>query len=169
MQLGQVLNVDAGGVGTAGSDGIPGTITFLNSKATLFTCGLSLPDTTNPAPICASPLYGNNIQCIVPTRQIFLMFSTQPIAPGQMIARSTGQGLLANFAAAGAQALKVTYNINEGWTWGGFAWGNAYPPLTNLQHLLVQEPNDAALRAERMWRERLIPPWNSRQDNKVSG
>lgn len=139
MQLGQVFNIAAGGVGTVASHGIPGTISFINSVATPFTTGLALPVGGSPVAICAAPLYGNNIQCVAPTNQIFLMFSNQPLAAGEMIVYSTGPGFLANFATA--QSLLVNYDIDSGWSWGGFAWGSAVPPLSNLQQLLVQQPS----------------------------
>lgn len=144
MQLGQVLNIAAGAVGTVASHGIPGTISFINSVTTPFTSGLALPVGGSPVAICAAPLYGNNIQCVAPTNQIFLMFSNRPLTAGQTIVYSTGPGFLANFATANTQSLVVNYEIDSAWSWGGFAWGSAVPPLSNLQQLLVQQPSSMA-------------------------
>jgi hypothetical protein len=156
IKLGQVLNVADGGVGKVSSNGIPGTVAFVNSVATQFTCGLALPVNNSPVPIGAAPLYGNNVQFMAPTSQVFLMFSNRPTTPGEIVVTSSGPGMLADFAVANAQTLTVNYDINAGWTWGGFAWGSACPPLSNLQQLLVQPPGSAQLAAEDRWRKHFV-------------
>jgi hypothetical protein len=138
IQLGQRMNVGAGGIGTVISGGIPDTVAFVSTVDQQFTCGTALAAGNQPQPVCAAPLYGNGLQMIAPVLKIFVMFSDQPIGAGTMINAATGEGVIIDYAGVTERA--VSFDINTGWDWGRQAWAATVPPLTNIQRLLVQQP-----------------------------
>jgi hypothetical protein len=141
ITLGQTLNVAAGGVGNVTSTGLPTAISILNTVSTPFTCGISELQGTTYNALCAFPLFGNNEDVIAPIEKVFLMFSTQPVDTGTVIEQSYGPGILIDLTASNQRT--VNYDINAGWSWGGFSWGQQFPPNSNLVPLLI-EPSDAA-------------------------
>ncbi|MDC0678446.1 hypothetical protein [Sorangium atrum] len=87
------------------------------------------------APLCAFPLFGKNLQILVPLQRVLLMFSTVPIAPGTAIERSYGPGILVE--REGADERAITFDINASWSWGGFAWAQQVPASADIVPLLV--------------------------------
>ena len=141
ITLGETLNVAAGGVGNVTSTGLPTAISILNTVSTPFTCGISELQGTTYNALCAFPLFGNNEDVIAPIEKVFLMFSTQPVDTGTVIEQSYGPGILIDLTASNQRT--VNYDINAGWSWGGFSWAQQFPPNSNLVPLLI-EPSDAA-------------------------
>ncbi|HEX2080112.1 MAG TPA: hypothetical protein VHG08_20595 [Longimicrobium sp.] len=139
--LGQTLNVsNSTGTGTVVETGTSGAISINNQTSTQFTCGISeqQPNGTY-APLCAFPLFGNDLDVIAPIEQVFLMFATTELNTGTVIEQSYGQGILINLTGTNSQT--VSYDINGGWTWaGGGNWATTYPANENLVPLLIQ-PN----------------------------
>ena len=113
-------------------------ITFINQTSTQFTCGITLQQPTGSfGPICAFPLFGNNMDIIVPTQRVFLMFSSLAVPTGSVIEQAYGPGILIDMTGVTTQT--VSYDINLGWSWaGGASWAQAYPPNQNLAPLLVR-------------------------------
>jgi len=141
ITLGETLNVTAGGVGDVTSTGLPTAISILNTVSTPFTCGISELQGATYNALCAFPLFGNNEDVIAPIEKVFLMFSTQPVNTGTVIEQSYGPGILIDLTASNQRT--VNYDINAGWSWGGFSWAQQFPPNSNLVPLLI-EPSDAA-------------------------
>jgi hypothetical protein len=137
--LGQTLKVSAGGVGTVTDGVIPTAISILNTVP--FTCGISQLFGAVYTPLCAFPLFGNNQDVIAPIEKVFLMFSTQPVNTGTVIEQSYGPGILIDLTSLNQRA--VNYDINEGWSWGGFSWANQYPPNSDLVPLLIEPATPA--------------------------
>jgi hypothetical protein len=138
--LGQTLTVTSStGTGSVTETGTAGAISIANSTNTQFTCGISeqQPGGTY-APLCAFPLFGNDLDVIAPIEQVFLMFSTTPINTGTVIEQSYGQGILINLTGSSQQT--VSYDINDGWSWGGANFATSYPANENLVPLLIQQP-----------------------------
>jgi hypothetical protein len=150
IEEGQLLSVHGGGTGTVSWDGHPGTISVHNTTATYFTCGIGCGDIhSGGSPYCAFPLYGNNLQVVVPLQKILLMFSTLVIAPGTIIddfyARaqmSFGPGVMIELVTATERAL--SYDINNGWAWGGYNWAQQIAAGTDLVPLLIEDREPAA-------------------------
>ena len=142
IELGQQLQVQAGGFGEVEA-GHPGAVSIRNTTGTYFTCGIG---GGGAAPFCAFPLYGNSMQVVVPLEKILLMFSSQPVAPGTIIddfyapavRSSFSSGVLIDLAAENQPSLG--YDIDAGWSWGGFNWGQQVPAGTGLVPLLIEQP-----------------------------
>lgn len=141
ITLGQNLTVDKPtGIGVVGA-GVPSMIGVLNQTTKPFTCGLSSPAGSQPPqPYCAFPLYGNNAVILKPLSKILLLFATNPMAPGTPVGIAFGSGLLVDLTSSSTRT--VSYDLNASWSWGGYSWAQAVPPLTNLIPLLIEyEPN----------------------------
>jgi len=141
ITLGETLNVEAGGVGNVTSTGVPTAISILNTVSTPFTCGISELQGASYNALCAFQLFGNNEDVIAPIEKVFLMFSTQPVNTGTVVEQSYGPGLLIDLTASNQRS--VNYDINAGWSWGGFSWAQQFPPNSNLVPLLI-EPSSPA-------------------------
>lgn len=133
--IGECLDVGAGGAGTVQYGAPPGTVAIINDTATPFTCGLATA--TGPSPFCAMPLYGNAMQVLVPTSTTLLMFTTVTLPPATTVSRSYGPAVLIDMAAANQTPIQVAFDINTGWSWGGFAWASAMAPNADLLPLLL--------------------------------
>lgn len=131
MGIGEVSNATGTGAMQAG-------ISILNNTSHQFTCGISQQQPNGTfTPICAFPLFGNNMDLIVPTEQIFLMFSSVPIVTSTVTEQAYGPGILINVTDPTTRS--VSYDINSGWSWDGQAdWAQSFPPNQNLVPLLVQ-------------------------------
>ena len=146
IEAGQLLEVSAGGVGEVTSAGHAGALSILNTISTYFTCGIGGgAASSDPAPFCAFPLYGNNLQRVVPLEKVLLMFSTEALTPGTVIDDSYavaltayGPGLLVDVAGATQRAL--SYDVNDGWSGGGYNWAQQVPAGTGLVPLLIEQP-----------------------------
>lgn len=153
IQTGQTLNVAAGGVGTVVNGGPSAQISIFNTTETSFTCGLAESSGSQvSAPFCAFPLYGGNLQSFGPVEKILLMFSTDQLAPGTVIESTLSSGPIAAsiqlFAAISPGALidmtgaaspvPVTFDINQGWSWGAGVNAVRVPANANLVPLLIE-------------------------------
>lgn len=139
IDLGQTLNVQSS-TGTGSVDtgsGVPGAIAIDNQTTTQLTCGISqqLSDGTF-APLCAFPLFGNNVNAIAPLATVFLMFSTIPVNTGTVVFQAYSQGILIDLT--GVSTRTVSFDINGGWSWLGSApWARVFPPNTNMAPMLI--------------------------------
>jgi hypothetical protein len=137
IDLDQTLQVNdpVGGTGDVVNGGTNGAISILNQTTTQFTCGISQVVGGVASPLCAFPLYGNNLDVIAPIEKVLLMFSTTPLNTGTVIYQAYSQGILIDLTGTNSRA--VNYDINAGWTWGGGAWAQAVPANSNLVPLLI--------------------------------
>jgi hypothetical protein len=152
VRTGDVLRVDANGVGTVTTDGDPSAVTVQNEANAYFTCGIGGDGPGAPEPFCAFPLYGGNQQAIIPTQKVMLRFSAEAIRPGTVIGgrpagpadgagedrsvTSTSPGVLVDLSDKPDH--EVTYDINNGWSWGGYAWARHVPAGADLVPLLIE-------------------------------
>ncbi|HEU5469665.1 MAG TPA: hypothetical protein VFV67_03360 [Actinophytocola sp.] len=142
IDLGQTLEVtDKSGTGSVVLAGNPGAVSILNQTSTEFTCGVSemQPD-GGVTPMCAFPLFGNNLDVIAPVERILLTFSTTPVNTGTVIYQAYSPGVLIDLT--GTDSRTVGYDINAGWSWGGGAWGRQIAPSQNLVPLLIETSTD---------------------------
>ncbi len=144
INLGQILNVAANGVGTVVGGGSATAISIKNTTATPFTCGISeFAGSANP--ICALPLYGNNMDDFTPLEKILLMFSTNLMNPGTAIEYIYDGNSLAAYSPGifidltNDPQRTVSYDINEGWSWDGNAWAQQVPSDSNLVPFLIED------------------------------
>lgn len=138
-ELGQTLEVTGtNGTGTVVQNGTQGAISIHNVTTTKFTTGISeeQPLGGGITPICAFPLFGNNLDVIAPIARILLMFSTTPVNTGTVVFQAYSPGLLIDLT--GVQSREVSYDINKGWSWGGGAWARQVPANADLVPLLIE-------------------------------
>ncbi len=154
--LGQMLNVVGGGIGTVVSGGSESAISIRNTTATPFTCGISETIAGGAKPICAFPLYGNNVDDFTPVQKLMLIFSTNQIKTGTAIDHIYSSNSMLSFSSlvsyssgilidlTGAQQLAVNYDINQGWSWGEYAWAKSVPSGSNLASILIENGSSSA-------------------------
>jgi hypothetical protein len=136
--LGQTLEVTGtNGTGTVVRSGTQGAVSVHNLTNTKFTCGISEEQPEGTAsPMCAFPLFGNNLDVIAPIAKILLTFSTLPVNTGTVIFQAYSPGLLIDLT--GVTSREVQYDINSGWQWGGGAWARQIPANADLVPLLIE-------------------------------
>ncbi len=136
IDLGQKLEVTTPqGTGDV-VDGASGMISIENLTSTKMTCGISEVVAGSAQPLCAFPLYGNNMNVMVPIQKVLLCFSTNVINTGTVIEQSYSQSILIDLTSATSR--DVSYDINEGWKWGGFSWAKKIRPDESLVPLLIE-------------------------------
>lgn len=141
ITLDQTLNVAANGVGNVTEGGTTGAISIFNTTSQQFTCGISEVQDGTALPMCAFPLYGHGLDVIAPIEKVLLMFSTLPVKTGTVIEQAYSQGILIDLTGNNEQT--VSFDINEGWSWGGYSWAQAIPASANLVPLLIEQPSAA--------------------------
>lgn len=142
--LGQTLNVTStSGTGTVDvTHGTAGAISISNGIKSQFTCGISQTQADGTvAAMCAFPLYGLNLDLIAPIEKVLLMFSTSPVNTGTVIEQAYSPGILIDLT--GENSRDVSYDINEGWSWGGSSWAAPVNAGDSLVPLLIE--NSASL------------------------
>jgi hypothetical protein len=150
---GEVLRVEAGGSGTVTQDGSPGEIRIHNTTVTPWTCGISARDGAW-APFCAFPLHGGNLQAVTPLQKVLLMFASRDVSPGTVIGDFYASARVATAATlytpgilinlSGEPQRQVAFDIDTGWSWGGYIWARTVPAGANLIPLLIESPKPAA-------------------------
>ncbi len=143
IDLEQVLNVTDGGIGQVTSGGASKAISILNTISQQFTCGISQQAADgSDNPMCAFPLYGQQLDVIAPIEKVLLMFSTTPVDTGTVIEQAYSPGILIDLTSLNQRA--ITYDINYGWTWGGFNWAQSVPARSKLVPLLIENANTSS-------------------------
>ena len=136
IDLGQTLQVDKGGFGSVVDEGPETAISILNTTNLPFTCGISQMQDGAPKPLCAFPLYGEGLDAIAPIEKVLLTFSTLPLHTATVIFQAYSQSILIDLTAGNHRS--VQFDINKGWSWGGFSWAQTVPPDSNLLPLLIE-------------------------------
>ncbi|MBY8882665.1 hypothetical protein [Actinacidiphila acidipaludis] len=119
INLGQFLDVSANALVSVSNGGTPQGITARNLTTTPFTTGLAQPGPggSEPAPVCAFPLYGKNMDLMIPLQKVALVFAAAPLEQGMVIESSIGPAVLVDLTTQNAATLQ--YDINKGWSWTG--------------------------------------------------
>lgn len=137
ISFGQILQVGQGGSVSVTNDGPADAMSILNTTTTPYTCGLAVALGSVTSPIAAFPLYGNSLDAIAPIEKVFLLFESYPAQAGQILERTLAQGLFVD--VAGVAARTVSYDINNGWAFGGASWGQVISANTPLNKLLIDQ------------------------------
>lgn len=119
INLGQYLDVAANALVSVNNGATPQGITSRNLTTTPFTTGLAQPGpgSTEPAPICAFPLYGKNMDLMIPRQKVALVFAAAPLEQGMVIESSIGPAVLVDLTLRNSATLE--YDVNKGWSWNG--------------------------------------------------
>lgn len=136
--LGQTLNVTGtAGTGEVVNDGTAGMISIHNETNNRFTCGIKQRQASGQITmLCAFPLFGGNLDTIVPIQKVLLMFATQTVNTGTVLFKAFSRGVLINLT--GKNQRHVNYHINAGWSWDGGSWGQKVKANDDLVPLLIQ-------------------------------
>lgn len=152
MKLGQLLTVTStNGQGTVGGNGTNGAISIYNDTNAQMTCGIAQYPVVGgagrtAAPLCAVPLYGQQMEVMAPIEQILLMFATDEVNSGTVIEKAFASSIGIDLTSENQRT--VTFDINMGWSWQptGALWAKKYPPRTDLAPLLIQSSPSLAQR-----------------------
>lgn len=136
IDLGQTLNVAAGGTGDVTTGGPKQAVSVNNTTTTQFTCGISQRAGGSTNPMCAFPLYGQHLDVMAPIEKVLLIFSTTPVNTGTVIEQAYSPGVLIDLTSSNERT--VNYDINKGWSWGGFSWGRGVAAKESLVPLLIE-------------------------------
>lgn len=136
LDLGQTANITPSGQMTVTAGGPGNAMAILNQTSQQWTVGLSQTIAGQAAPTCALPLHGQNLIQIAPVERVLLMFVSNQANAGTVVLKAPSGSLLVDLTAQTSRT--VGYDINDGWTWGGANWANAFPPMTALPPLLIQ-------------------------------
>lgn len=146
IDLAQKLSITTPqGTGTVGTGETPLGIEVLNETNTEVTCGISEVVNGAAEPLCAFPLYGNGLDAMVPIQKVMLTFATKQVNTGTVIEKAYSQSILVDLTSANQRV--VTFDINDGWSWGGFSWAQAIAANSNVGPLLIEDNASAAANA----------------------
>jgi hypothetical protein len=140
--LGETLNVNSPkGTGSVVQEGTKGALSIHNLTSTQMTCGISQKQFTGEStPMCAFPIYGQHLNVIAPIERVLLMFSSLTVNTGTVIEKAYSPGILVDLT--GGRSRTVSYDINEGWSWGSAPWGRSVAANANLVPLLIEATPD---------------------------
>jgi hypothetical protein len=135
IDLGQKLKVQTPQGSGNVVEGDPGNISILNLTAEQMTCGISEVVEGTAQPLCAFPLYGNGLDAMVPIQKVLLTFSTKVVNTGTVVEQAYSQSILIDLTSSTHRA--VSFDINKGWSWGGFSWAQKVEADSNVVPLLI--------------------------------
>lgn len=146
IKMGQRLEVDKSGAGKV-VQGRDGFISINNSSSNPFVAGLALGTVSSEViPFFAEPLFGNQTNFVQPTSKILLVLSTQMLAPGTVVdaiplhkevARKIMVSQTSGILIEATSKRVVTFDINNGWSWGGAEWASLVNVSTDLTQTLI--------------------------------
>ncbi len=148
IDIGETYNVDASGTGPVTEAGQSNAITIQNTSTTQFVCGLAQTPagSTVANAICAFTLHGQMADVMIPEEKIFMMFVSATVDTGKVFEKSIGPGLLVDLTGVEKRS-GIAFDINSGWSWGGFSWAKGYQASSDLVPLLID--NSANFKASR--------------------
>ena len=81
---------------------------------------------------------------VAPLAKVLLMFSTQPLAPGTVVGPPPVAPRLESYSPTilidltSANQRDVCFDVDAGWSWGGFAWAQTCQAGANVVPLLIE-------------------------------
>ncbi|MDQ2836403.1 MAG: hypothetical protein M3Y42_02900 [Actinomycetota bacterium] len=141
INLGQTMTVHTDSTCTVADGGSTGAISIENDSKVEYAAGISLVNGTVATPTCAFPLYGGGmVDEIIPIEKVLFMFSTKPADTGTVVEQAYSAGILIDLT--GATSRTVTFDIDNGWDWGGQTWATAVTANEQLVPLLIDPPSN---------------------------
>jgi hypothetical protein len=138
IALGQTLKVTGeAGTGEVVNGGTAGMISILNETNKRFTCGIKQRQSSGEITmLCAFPLFGENLDTIVPIQKVLLMYATQTVNTGTVLFKAFSSGVMIDLTGKNQRTVK--YHIDGGWSWDGGSWGQKVRANDDLVPLLIQ-------------------------------
>lgn len=140
--LGDTVTVDGNGNLSVTTTGVAHAISINNAASKPFTCGISQVQDGVASPLCAFPLYGNNLDVMAPIEKVLFFFATAAVNTGTVIEQAYGPAVLLDLTAN--PQLNVAYDINTGWDFNHASWGTSIPASSALVPFLIDTPLSAA-------------------------
>lgn len=139
--LGNLVTIERGsGNLSETTDGIKGTVSFLNEDTQQFTVGIAQLVDGESNILCAFPILGSgSARAITPITKIALIFSTARINTGVVITKAMSSGALIDLT--GTTSRTVEFSLNNGWSAGGASWLKRFNAFANLSSLLIESPS----------------------------
>lgn len=138
IDLGQQWDVNKAGGGPVVKRGPVTAISINNTDSRPWTTGISQNIDGKPSPMCAFPLNGMTLDVIAPIQKVLLMFATDSVNTGTVIYQSFSQGVLVDLTSSNFRP--VTFDLNQGWSWGGYNWAQSVRASTDLVPFLIEHP-----------------------------
>lgn len=163
VELGEALTVGQGGhLAGADDQGEPGRIVLRNATRRALTCGLAQPSPLGcgPAPVCALPLHGQNVDVITPLQEVALAFSTTPTRVGAVPGPVHGPVVLVDLTRG--RFAELAYELDGGWSWDGDA--ASWLPAGSFAEALVRRSDPAGacddpVTSLALWTAAPYDPW----------
>lgn len=135
MDLGNTAEVDQYGLLNSTSGGTEAAISVLNQSPHPWTTGISQVTNGEANPMCAIPLNGNMMDVVAPIERVLLTFATNTVDTGTVQYKCFSSGALIDLTAV--QTRGLTFDINQGWSWGAGTWATSVLPNASLVPLLI--------------------------------
>ena len=135
IDLEQTANVTQNGNMSPSSGGTSGAVSILNQGTAPWTAGISQLTNGKANPMCAIPLYGKMLDVIAPIEKVLLMFASNTVNTGTVIYKAYSEGAMIDLT--GSPDRSVTFDINQGWSWGGATWAKTIQANADLVPLLI--------------------------------
>ncbi|HJQ36966.1 MAG TPA: hypothetical protein VKB93_07495 [Thermoanaerobaculia bacterium] len=116
-------------------DGSAGAMSILNRTDKAGICGL-YKATEDPWGIVEFSLRAHSLIAVAPGMKVLFVFGSYPTRLGATLDRTFAQGAFVDFSDGPLRS--ATFDINEGWSFGGASWGETVPANTPLRELLIQ-------------------------------
>lgn len=135
IDLGQTAYVTQNGNISPASEGSAGAISILNQGNQPWTTGISQMTNGQANPMCAIPLYGKNMDVVVPIEKVLLTFASNTVNTGTVVYKAYAESVLVDLT--GNQERSISFDINNSWSWGTGTWAQTYPANSDLVPLLI--------------------------------
>jgi len=135
IDLAQTANVTQNGNISGSAGGTANAISLFNQGNAPWTAGISQLSGGVANPMCAIPLHGNGLDVIAPIEKVLLMFTSNTVNTGTVVYKSYSQGALIDLTTG--QQRAVSFDIDNGWSWGTSTWAKAVPANESLVPLLI--------------------------------
>lgn len=133
--LGQTAYVTQNGNITPATGGQDGAISILNQGTQPWTTGISQLTNGQANPMCAIPLYGKNMDVVVPIQKVLLTFASNTVNTGTVVYKAYSESVLVDLTDS--QQRSVSFDINNSWSWGTGTWAKSIPASADLVPLLI--------------------------------
>lgn len=98
-------------------DGVAGAIQLYNDTRDIRTCTIDVSvDGIDCGTLVTIAMVGLSMATITPTEQVLLVFATEPIHTGPVVARTSGPFLTLDMTNAPDGKRTVSYAVGEGWS-----------------------------------------------------
>lgn len=140
--LGNLITIDQdSGNLTNSTDGLKGTISFLNNAKKQYTIGINQMVDGISNILCAFPILGSgSARVITPVTKIALIFSTAEIVTATVVTKAMSSGAFIDLT--GTNSRTVSFSLTDGWSaTNSPSWISTFNAFTDMSSLLIESPD----------------------------